>query len=152
MMQNDLVLRDIHLPPAPSWWPPAPGWWWLAAALAILALAGCWLTVRRRNRRVALARLFDDTVAAARTPSEQVARISELLRRAAIRRDPTAGQWQGDAWMQRLDTDALSPSFDANVARTLHEGGYRTDTTQAEADTLRTVARLRFMACMSGRR
>ena len=21
------VLRDIHLPPEPSWWPPAPGWW-----------------------------------------------------------------------------------------------------------------------------
>ncbi|MBP6325901.1 MAG: DUF4381 domain-containing protein, partial [Dokdonella sp.] len=20
-------LRDIHLPPDPSWWPPAPGWW-----------------------------------------------------------------------------------------------------------------------------
>ena len=26
-------LRDIHLPPAPSWWPPAPGWWLLAFVL-----------------------------------------------------------------------------------------------------------------------
>ena len=33
-------LRDIHLPPAPSWWPPAPGWWVLAALLAARA-AGC---------------------------------------------------------------------------------------------------------------
>ena len=32
-MEDGLVLRDLHLSPAPPWWPPASGWWWLAAAL-----------------------------------------------------------------------------------------------------------------------
>ena len=32
-MNPELQLRDIHLPPEPSWWPPAPGWWLLAAIL-----------------------------------------------------------------------------------------------------------------------
>ncbi|MDP7406676.1 MAG: DUF4381 domain-containing protein, partial [SAR324 cluster bacterium] len=28
MNQDPLAaLRDVHLPPAVSWWPPAPGWW-----------------------------------------------------------------------------------------------------------------------------
>ena len=37
------VLRDIHLPPDPSWWPPAPGWWMLAGLLLLLALLAAWL-------------------------------------------------------------------------------------------------------------
>ena len=37
-----IVLRDIHQPPAPSWWPPAPGWWLVAIAglMAIWLIAG----------------------------------------------------------------------------------------------------------------
>jgi hypothetical protein len=31
-------LRDLQLPPEPSWWPPATGWW-LAALLLIAAVA-----------------------------------------------------------------------------------------------------------------
>src|SRR5262249_43714601 len=52
-------LRDIHLPPDPSWWPPAPGWWLLAIALLVLAafairtLVRAWRE-RAWQRRVAL--------------------------------------------------------------------------------------------------
>jgi len=44
-------LRDIHLPPDPSWWPPAPGWWVLAVLVLAMLLAGAWLW--RRQRRMA---------------------------------------------------------------------------------------------------
>ena len=39
-MQSDPLqqLRDVHLPPDPSWWPPAPGWWILAAVIAVIIL------------------------------------------------------------------------------------------------------------------
>ena len=30
------ALKDIHLPPVPSWWPPAPGWWILSFLLLVL--------------------------------------------------------------------------------------------------------------------
>ena len=47
-----LVLRDVQLGPAPSWWPPAPGWWLLALALLVL-LAGLalWQLLLWRRRR-----------------------------------------------------------------------------------------------------
>ena len=45
-------LRDIHLPPAPSWWPPAPGWWLLAIVLLIAIAVGVWTLLRLwRERR-----------------------------------------------------------------------------------------------------
>ncbi len=41
-------LKDIHLPPDPSWWPPAPGWWLLAGlGLVLLFFLGLYL---RRQR------------------------------------------------------------------------------------------------------
>ena len=50
------ALRDIHLPPEPSWWPPAPGWWVLAALVLVGVLLAVWgwrrhrQTARRRQR------------------------------------------------------------------------------------------------------
>ena len=60
MQGQELVLRDVHVPVAPSLWPPAPGWWLLAAAvLTVVALL--WLLQLRRQRRLqARQRLFDD--------------------------------------------------------------------------------------------
>src|SRR5690606_33347163 len=36
MQEPALLLRDIHQPPAPSWWPPAPGWWLLAGIVLVV--------------------------------------------------------------------------------------------------------------------
>ncbi|MBV1912177.1 MAG: DUF4381 domain-containing protein, partial [Cycloclasticus sp.] len=40
-MNEELPLRDIHLPDAITWWPPAIGWWLLLAVI-IVAAFGCW--------------------------------------------------------------------------------------------------------------
>ena len=151
-MQNELVLRDIHVSAAPSWWPPAPGWWGVAVLVLVACALAAWLLRRRRRRRDAIVRLFDDAIANASTPAAKVAQMSELLRRAAIRRDPAAGQLRGDDWLRFLDAGSPSPMFVTGVGRTLDEGGYRADTTQMEVDALQRVARDRFLAWMAVKR
>ena len=54
MNQDPLAaLRDVHLPPAVSWWPPAPGWWViLFIILALLALLFWYILHSRKKRQV----------------------------------------------------------------------------------------------------
>ena len=54
MNQDPLAaLRDVHLPPAVSWWPPAPGWWViLFIILALLTLLFWYIVLTRKNRKV----------------------------------------------------------------------------------------------------
>ena len=111
------TLRDIHLPPEPSWWPPAPGWWVLATLLLVLLLVGAWLWRRYRrglrqrqqvllelNRLELQHRLDGDQVALA-------SGLHQLLRRVARRHDAPATQQRGDAWrrtLARMPVDAVT--------------------------------------------
>ena len=54
MNQDPLAaLRDVHLPPAVSWWPPAPGWWViLFIILALLALLFWYILQTQKKRQV----------------------------------------------------------------------------------------------------
>lgn len=105
---NGPVLRDIHLPGAPSWWPPAPGWWVLAGLLLIGLLLLAWRHRRHRQRERELARVLaelDDAVSAYRGDHDAglaLSRMHQLLRRAARRIDPAAARLQGEAWQQLL--------------------------------------------------
>jgi hypothetical protein len=101
-------LRDIHLPPDPSWWPPAPGWWVLAVLLLALLLAGAWLWRRQqrtvRQRAPVLAEL-DRLLLQHQHDGDQSALASglhQLLRRVARRHDALATQQRGEAWRQTL--------------------------------------------------
>src|SRR3546814_6525836 len=67
----------------------------ISVVLALLVFAAWWW-LRARRRRAAIVRLFDERLHAANTPVERVAAMSELLRRAARRRDPAADRLQGD--------------------------------------------------------
>ena len=100
------VLRDIHLPPAPSWWPPAPGWWVLAGIAMLLLLLGVWLASRRRTQRRRLHAAFADIDAIERAyagePQRLAAALHELLRRAARGYDPLATHHRGEAWRRCL--------------------------------------------------
>jgi hypothetical protein len=106
------TLRDIHLPPPPSWWPPAPGWWCLAVLL--LAALG-WLTyrglARRRDRRYrqVLLSLVDQVAVAHQGLSELAAALHALLRRAARALDRHADTQRGADWratLARVPVDA----------------------------------------------
>lgn len=136
-------LADIHLPAAPSWWPPAPGWWLLAVLLlALLVLLMGWL--RRRARRAYWRKMlrveFDTALAltsAAADEARQVAALSTLLRRAALRFAPQAAHMQGADWLRFLDGDDPAKPFSDGPGRLLLDGPYRR---QVDADAARALA------------
>lgn len=146
-----LPLRDVQLPPAPSWWPPAPGWWLLlAAVLTVLALLYAWQR-RRRTRQQRWVRSFDHAVAQATTPADEVAAIAALLRRAARARQPGAELLQDQAWLEFLDEPG-SRAFSDGDGRLLLDGGYRPHVDAEAVARLRVLARARFLGLVTGRR
>lgn len=163
MNDATLVLRDIHMTPAPSWWPPAPGWWLLAVAFVAVVGLAVFLRARAGRRRRRIAQWFDHAVDASPSPTAQVATISELLRRAGRRRDPLADRLEGDAWLAFLDDDApkgkrrgrrakppatVPRPFTEGAGRLLLDGAYRRDVDGAQVEALRRVARQRFLQWM----
>jgi cbb3-type cytochrome oxidase subunit 3 len=103
---HGLTLRDIHLPPNPSWWPPAPGWWG-AVVLLLALLCVVMFAWRRRRRRGAwqhrtLAEI--DALAAEHADDDGAlaAGLHQLLRRAARRYEAAATQQRGEQWRQTL--------------------------------------------------
>lgn len=144
----DLVLRDVHSAPATAWWPPAPGWWLVLAALVAIALVLAFLAYRRRARHRAIVGVFDDALARADTPAAQVAAMSELLRRAARRKDPEADRYEGDRWRAHLDAGAREPLFRGPAGSVLLDGAFRRDVDPAVVADLRARARRRYLEWM----
>lgn len=145
---NTPLPYDLHPGIAPSWWPPAPGWWMLATIVLFAAAAIAWWWLRRRRHHAALLRLFDDAVDRAETPSQQVAAMSELLRRAARRRDPAADRLEGEAWLHFLDDGKPDKPFTEGAGALLHDGGFRPDVGKADVAALHVLARQRYLSWM----
>lgn len=110
-------LRDIHLPPTPSWWPPAPGWWVLAVLLVAVLLLGAWWWRRHRQGLYQRDRVLHELDGLARQhqldgdQSALASGLHQLLRRVARRHDAMAAQQRGDAWRQtlaRIPIDAVT--------------------------------------------
>jgi HAMP domain-containing protein len=130
------ALRDIHLPPAPSWWPPAPGWWLLVVLAGVLLFfVTRWLSRRQRARRwhrqihAELERIA--AMHATQAESAQLAaQVSQMLRRASRLVDPGAVALRDDAWLAFLDAQ-LPPvqseqaPFRTGVGRALIDAPYR---------------------------
>ncbi len=118
-------LRDIHLPPEPSWWPPQPGWWLIA--LAVLAAGLWWLLRLPAWKREALARMraLEADYARHGNASRLLAEVSMLLRSCALLlegRCQTSGL-VGLAWLQCLAE--LGRGFAPEPGRALVEGPYQ---------------------------
>lgn len=147
------VLRDIHLPPAPSWWPPAPGWWVLGGCGLILLI---WFGTRllrceRQRRRVrTVLREFDRSTTAT-DPAIALAAASALLRRAARMHDPAALQFEGDAWLAYLDgADAAKP-FSHGDGRVLIDGVFGRTLDAMRAARALPIARRRLRELLETR-
>lgn len=145
-----LALRDVQEGIAPAWWPPAPGWWLVLVVVVLVVGLLAWRSARQRKRQDAILRLFDEAVDRAGSPSQQVAAMSELLRRAARRRDASADTLEGEAWLRFLDKGLAQPVFAAGAGALLRDGGFRADVAAHEAEALRTIARQRYLDWMQG--
>jgi hypothetical protein len=115
----DLVarLRDVHPPPAPSWWPLAPGWWvalLLVVVLAVIAIRYAppwWRRLRMRQQLMATFEAIARRHRAGAPADKTVAEISSLLRLAALARYPdrdVAGL-HGSDWIAFLDACERAP-------------------------------------------
>ena len=124
----------------------------LAAALLLAFAAWAWWRRRRSLRHAAIARLFDDAVAAADTPAGKIAAMSEQLRRAARRIDPDADRFEGEDWLRFLDRGLPQPVFAAGAGALMRDGAYRRDVGESDIEGLRIVARERFLAWMGVRK
>ena len=149
-MVDGLVLRDLHLSTAPSWWPPAPGWWFVAGALLVLAACVLGLRLRRQRRRRRLLALFDAETSGT-DANATVAAISSLLRRAARRVDPGADRLDGQPWLDFLDQGRETRRFEGARGALLLEGAYRPGLDPDEVADLRAAARERFIEWMARR-
>ena len=138
------VLRDIHLPPPPAWWPPAPGWWLLAGiCIFVIIFASGYLRKHLRARRVrtAVLRELDRCIESARAdPSALAAALSQFLRRMALRETPAAAAYEGERWLEYLDTRSPGAEFRHGVGRQLVEAPFRPG---CEYDTVALIALVR---------
>ena len=144
-----LVLRDVQLGPAPSWWPPAPGWWLLALALLVLFVGLALWQLLLWRRRWQWRQHFDAAIAQAGSPLQRVQQASELLRRAALARQPDAASLDGQAWQRWLARGVRK--VDARAVQLLAEGGYRRELDEQQAGLACALARRRFIALMVSR-
>lgn len=104
--QDGLALRDIHVPPSPSWWPLAPGWWVLLGVVCVIAVVAYLLYRHARGKRTIREQILAEIeLLAARHPDDDAAyaaSLHQLLRRAARRYAAEAHRVQGDSWRDVL--------------------------------------------------
>lgn len=151
MTPDTLPLRDVHLPPSPSWWPLALGWWLVIAAIVLVLGTLAWWWWRRRRRAQRWAATFDAALQAASPPAQRLAALSALLRRAARTVDPQADRLQGEAWLQLLD-GRKGHAFSQGPGRVLLDGGFQRDPAVSDLAAVEQLARQRFLRLMQGRR
>ncbi len=132
MTPNDApVLKDIHLPPDPSWWPPAPGWWLLAFLLLVLIALIVRFSVPRWQQRQRIIRAMAEfEIIVASFDGQQnhlklAAELSKYLRRVTLLRSPHAVALSGDAWLDHLDAAAGTQEFRTGIGRVLLDAPYR---------------------------
>ncbi|AVH91810.1 DUF4381 family protein [Stenotrophomonas maltophilia] len=148
-MSANLPLRDVQLPPAPSWWPPAPGYLMVGGAVLLVILALALLWWKRRRRRQRWLQAFDQELATTADATAELAVIAGLLRRAARQAQPGSESLRDDAWWQRVDPKGTLPDARRSL---LAEGAYRPRVDASEVAAMRSWARERYLAMLLERR
>lgn len=148
-MSANLPLRDVQLPPAPSWWPPAPGYLMIGGAVLLVILVLALLWWKRRRRRQRWLQAFDQELTTTTDATAELAVIAGLLRRAARQAQPGSESLHDDAWWQRVDPKGTLPDARRSL---LAEGAYRPRVDASEVAAVRSWARERYLAMLLERR
>ena len=129
-------LRDVHLPPDPSWWPPAFGWWLLALLLLVALIWACRQLINHYKRRAPsraakaqLADLYHRYQAGEINASEYLHSGNELLKRLMVRAYQQTGyaRLSGDAWLRVLDELSGTSKFSDGAASVLGNSRFSAD-------------------------
>lgn len=128
-MNPALELRDIHAAAAPGFWPPAPGWWVVSvlSIIAIIFLIGFIIKFARTTRKRSQVFALLDTMALnEQGTADFVARISTLLRRAALEKFGSAevAGLNGSNWLAFLDRTGKTQEFSNGCGTVLASGPY----------------------------
>ena len=150
-MSANLPLRDVQVPPAPSWWPPAPGYLMIGGVVLLLLVVAvaAFFWWQRRRRRQRWLQLFDQELASTADAAAELAAIAGLLRRAARQAQPGSESLRDDAWWQRVDLQGTLPEARRSL---LAEGDYRPRVDVNEVAAVRRWARERYLAMLLERR
>ncbi|HEL5025930.1 TPA: DUF4381 family protein [Stenotrophomonas maltophilia] len=148
-MSANLPLRDVQVPPAPSWWPPAPGYLMIGGVVLLLLVVAAFFWWQRRRRRQRWLQLFDQELASTADAAAELAAIAGLLRRAARQAQPGSESLRDDAWWQRVDPQGTLPEARRSL---LAEGAYRPRVDVNEVAAVRSWARERYLAMLLERR
>ncbi|MCK4710514.1 MAG: DUF4381 domain-containing protein [Gammaproteobacteria bacterium] len=118
--QQQLGLKDIHLPDAVSWWPLASGYWIIIAFIIICIILYFAITNYKNKykiKKIALAEFYrlKKEYTATLNKKQLVTSLSELIRRAAISTYPRSdcASLTGKNWLNWLDKQIKksSPNF-----------------------------------------
>ncbi len=130
-MKPQEALRDIHLPPAPTWQSGDSGWWLAGPLLLFLVLA---LLVYWRRRPRARAQRARRELQRLRQQHEQhgdamatLRALSVFVRQQAMARDGrrAIARLTGASWLDYLDRQLGDKGFTQGPGRVLASGPYQ---------------------------
>jgi len=141
---EQLDLRDIHEPAAPSTWPPASGWWLLAVLVVATLITGVWGAWRHWHHARRRQRILSELDGLGRNVGGPalVAGVSALLKRAALSRFPQldVAALTGSDWLAFLDRTGGGGAFQNGAGRVLADGPYA-PAPRCDTDALLALAR-----------
>lgn len=129
-MEQNLPLRDIHLPDAISWWPPAIGWW-LLLVLIPLSIFGLWWSYKRVTRNTAIKSAKRLLITIKNDPTtdnlQKLQQLSTWLRRVimSIAPDQHNAGLTGHAWLIYLDNNVEGSPFSEGIGQCLTDAQFR---------------------------
>ena len=120
MPATELPLRDIHLPPAISWWPAAIGWW-ILALLIPLCLYLSYRLYKYLTRKTALKSAKKHFTVLRENQQlskrEKLVALSSLMRRTAVSLYPRTdvASLTGEDWLNFLDESIPNRDFNSDT-------------------------------------
>ncbi len=143
-VENPLVnLKDIHLPPAVSFWPPAPGWWILSALfISSIFFGGLWFYKRHKKRKPineALRILKNLQIHHENSKDEvkSLRNLSNLLRRTSLTfyKHESVASLNGSSWLEFLDKTGNTKEFSNGAGKVLGNEAFQKNV-NTDMDTL----------------